>query len=154
MAYSLNFDRKMKRVLGEQIPNLKWKVGWGPKGYRWKVDIAGLKDDKPVILIEAELKKEDPAANVIKVWRWAIEQKNKKRIHFIQGFSKLYWHAKIQRRERTEFIGERMAKDGLNIDYSTVKISARHNGRTIHFLPKTAKGFKAKAGAGALARAR
>jgi hypothetical protein len=142
MAYSLNFDKHMKRALEKSVPKLKWTTGWYLKGQHWRVDLTGLDGKHPRVLIEAELKKDDPAANVIKIWRWAREQKNNNRILFVQGFSKLYFQTKVRLRERAEFVGERMTEAGLHIDYKPRKIRYRNkNGRWVHFKPKTGRGF-------------
>ena len=42
------------------------------------------------MIIEAELRKDDAAANVIKIWNWAVIEKNTKPILFVQGFSRSY----------------------------------------------------------------
>lgn len=150
MALAANFDKHMKKALKEMVPKLKWKMGWCPKGCSWKVDLAGLEGDRPRVLVEAELKKDDPAANVIKIWQWASDHKNTKRILLVQGFSKLYWQAKVLKRERAEFVGERMAEAELHIDYKPTKIRYRNkSGQLVHFRPK--KG--ATEGAGRLAQA-
>jgi hypothetical protein len=139
MAFASNFDNHMKKALTMSVPKLTWKPGWSPKGYRWKVDLAGLDG------------KDDPAANVIKIWHWARDPKNTKGILFVQGFSKLYWQTKVRLRQRAEFVGERMAEAGLHVDYKPTKIRYRNkNGRWVHFRPKTGRGFRAKEGAGRL----
>ncbi|HXO62566.1 MAG TPA: hypothetical protein VN850_12195 [Candidatus Acidoferrales bacterium] len=103
------------------------------------------------MLIEAELKKDDPAANVIKIWSWARAQKTTTPILFVHGFSKLYATQKIRLRERANFVGERMAEAALNINYVPTDINYRNkNGRLVHYKPKTGPGFSAMAGAGRL----
>lgn len=153
MAYAPNFDRHMKRALEKSVPKLKWKTGWHPKDQHWMVDVAGLegKEERPRVLIEAELKKDDPAANVIKIWRWAHEQKNTEPILFVHGFSKLYWQTKVSLRERAQFVGERMVEAKLHIDYKSTKIRYRNkSGRSVHFKPRTGRGVHARQGAGRL----
>jgi hypothetical protein len=154
MTYALNFDRHMKKALKKSVPELTWTTGWHPKGLHWRVDLPGLKGKRPRVLIEAELKKDDPAANVIKIWRWARDPKNTKPILFVQGFSKLYWRTKVRLRERAEFVGGRMAEAKLHIDYRPIKIRYRNkNGRWVHFTPKTGRGFHARESAGRLKQA-
>jgi hypothetical protein len=63
MPYAANFDRHIKRALEKSVPKLTWKIGWCPKGLRRKVDLAGLEGKRPRVFMEAELKKDDPAAN-------------------------------------------------------------------------------------------
>lgn len=154
MAFATNFDKQMKAALDENLCKLKWVLGWHPEGQRWRVDLAGLDGEVPRVLIEAELKKDDPAANVIKIWQWAREQRNAEPILFVHGFSRLYWQKKVTLRERATFVGDRMADDALEIDYRPRKIRYRNNsGRLIHYAPKTGVGFHAKKGAGRLTRA-
>jgi hypothetical protein len=151
MPFSTNFDNHVKRALQARIKKLTWKTNWNLKGFRWRVDLAGLDGDRPCILIEAELKKDDPAANVIKIWSWAREQRNSHPILFVQGFSKLYWTSKTTLRERASFVGERMAEDGLKIKYRAVRIGyVNKNGQWVHYNPRVAPGFHAKQGAGRL----
>lgn len=151
MPFAANFDKHMKRALEKSVPNLTWTIGWHPKGLRWRVDLAGLEGERPRVLIEAELKKDDPAANVIKIWSWARDQKITTPILFVHGFSKLYWTQKIRLRERANFVGERMEEDGLKIHYEPTKIRYRNKeGRWVHFNPKVARDFRAKEGAGRL----
>lgn len=154
MAYATNFDKHMKRALEKSVRKLTWTPGWHPKGQHWRVDLAGLEGKRPRVFIEAELKKDDPAANVIKIWRWARDEKNTKRILFVHGFSKLYWQKKVRLRERAEFVGARMAEAGLRIDYKPRRIRYRNkSGRWVYFTPKTGRGFHAKEGAGRLTHA-
>ena len=137
MAFALNFDKHMRRALEESIPELKWKPGWRPKGQPWRVDLAGLEGERPRVLVEAELKKDDSAANVIKVWRWARDSKNAEPILFVHGFSRWYWETKARIREAARFAGERMAEDGLRIDYKQVPITYRSKtGRQVHYRPR------------------
>jgi hypothetical protein len=154
MGYAANFDKHMKRALKKSVPKLTWKTGWRAKDLRWQVDLAGLegKEERqhPRVLIEAELKKDDAAANVIKIWDWANAKKNTKRILFVQGFSKHYWQKKVRVRKRAEFVGKGMAEARLHIDYEPIKIRYRNkNGRLVHFRP----GLSAKIGAGRLRQA-
>jgi hypothetical protein len=154
MAYAANFDKHMKRTLEKSIPELTWKTGWRVKGLRWQVDLAGLEGKEghqyPRVLIEAELKKDDAAANVIKIWDWADAEMNTKPILFVQGFSKRYWQEKVRIRRRAEFVGKGMAEARLHIDYESIKIRYRNrNGRLVHFRP----GHSAKIGAGCLRQA-
>jgi hypothetical protein len=150
MAFAQNFDKHMKRALEKSVRKLMWTAGWHLKGQRWRVDLAGLEGKRPRVLVEAELKKDDSAANVIKIWRWARDSKNTKQILFVQGFSKWYWQTKIRIREAAEFAGERMAEAGLHIDYIPRKIKYRNkNGRRIHYRPKP----RGKEGAGCLRQA-
>ena len=158
MKFAQHFDNEMKKSLEESVPELKWKRGWRPKGVgQVEVDLAGLDEGgHACVIIEAELKKDDPAANVIKIWRWAVGQKNTKPILFVQGFSGLYTPNKTRTRlrERAEFVGDRMTEAGFQIDYKSKYIKYRgRTGKRVLYTPKTGRGFRAKLGGGALASA-
>ena len=153
MTFSGNFDKHVKKELNRLDSRLDWKIGDTPDGLRGKVDLIGRQNGRPRVFVEAELKKDDPAANVIKIWQWANQQPKSARVLLIQGFSKQYWRKRERLRERSEFVGTQMAKAAGNIDYKTIKIQYKKDGKLIHFNPKTAKAFSAKAGAGRLKRA-
>ena len=131
MAFAPNFDKHLKRKLTEKAPKYQWKTGWSADGHRWKVDVAVLsKRSEPRVLIEVELKKDNPVENVVKIWRWAKNEKKKQRILFLQAFSAHYLKSgkratapKQKQYDRSIFIGERMMADrssGLHIDYKTL----------------------------------
>src|SRR5258705_7881157 len=133
MAFAPNFDRHLSRALTKKAPKYNWKTGWSANGERWKVDVAGLsKRGKPLVLIEVELKKDNPVENVVKIWRWAKAEKMAHRILFLQAFSAHYVEsrkrtrpAKQKQYDRSIFIGERMMADrssGLHIDYKTISM--------------------------------
>jgi hypothetical protein len=148
-----NFDKHMKKALDKSVHKLTWKTGWRTEGLPWRVDLAGLEGGEngvPRVLIEAELRKDDAAANVIKIWAWAATEKNTQRILFVHGFSKHYWKKKIRVRKGAEFVGEGMAQAGLRIEYRPIKIRYRNkNGKFIFYAPRAS----AKAGAGRLRQA-
>jgi len=69
-------------------------------------------------VVEAELLREDPASNVIKVWKWATENQNRPRkILMIQAFSKAYKTRKNRAKQLATFIGKRMDSDVSGITY-------------------------------------
>lgn len=130
MAFAPLFDRLLKKALRKEMPKYKWETGWSADGVRWKVDVAGIpKDKRPMVLIEIELKKDNPIENIVKIWRWATDEKKTNKIVFLQTFSAHYWKdkvkhgAKVRQRVRAEFIGERMMNDRhLHIRYEPMRI--------------------------------
>ncbi len=52
-----------------------WLAG---EGQKWKVDVAGIpkRCGRPLVLIEIELKKDNPVENVVNIWRWAMQEKS------------------------------------------------------------------------------
>jgi hypothetical protein len=101
----------MKAVLKQKEPGHSWKVDWPADGEKWLVDVAGIPKKGPWILVEVELKRDDPVGNVVKVWQWAKQRKIKNKIVLFQAFSKHYWEKRERLRLRAEFIGEQMSRD-------------------------------------------
>jgi len=161
MAFAPNFDRYLKRGLVDQLKgyDYEWETGWSEKGQSWKVDVAGSpnkKSGRPLVLIEVELKKDNPVENVVKIWRWAKEKKKKQRILFIQAFSFHYYKTKKKQYNRSIFIGERMMEDrrSLHIDYEKLPICGTTKaGKRIQFTPLMHRGSMVKEGGGAMHRA-
>jgi hypothetical protein len=164
MSFSLNFDQKLRQTLHDLVPQYGWVTGWGADE-RSRVDVAGLRDGLRV-LVEVELKKDNPVENVVKIWRWAADQKGKKdgsRILFLQAFSAHYVNdpgsrahpKKVKQHERAIFIGERMASDrGLHISYTPLTIyTTTRDGQLKQFKPLMRRGVIVKAGGGAMHRA-
>jgi len=103
----------MVSVLSEKAKDYEWTVDWPAEGERWRVDVAGIhRKDGPWILIEVELKRDDPVGNVVKIWQWAKQKQIKNNILLFQAFSKHYWEQRERLRLRAEFIGEEMTSDG------------------------------------------
>jgi hypothetical protein len=126
MAFAQNFDRQLQQTLEHEVPQYQWEAGWSADGERWKVDVAGLKGGSPRILVEVELRKDNPVENVVKIWRWAASEKGRKQMLFLHAFSanfvKVRKYAapptKVKQFNRAVFVGERMKADRkLGIDY-------------------------------------
>jgi hypothetical protein len=166
LAFALNFDKHLKKGLDDNAPQFEWKTGWSADDQRWKVDVAGLsKNCEPRVLIEVELKKDNPVENVVKIWRWAKGEKKTQRILFLQAFSSHYIKPKKGAHKATKhkqyvrscFIGERMMEDrsvGLHIDYQHLPIyTTTHAGKLIPFTPRIRRGSVTKEGGAAMNRA-
>jgi hypothetical protein len=111
VTLSINFSKDMKAVLKQKAPEYRWKVDWPADGEKWLVDVAGIPKKGPWILVEVELKRDDPVGNVVKIWQWARQRKIKNKIVLFQAFSKHYWEKRERLRLRAEFIGEQMSRD-------------------------------------------
>jgi hypothetical protein len=166
MAFAPNFDKYLKKGLDDKAPQYEWKTGWSADGHRWKVDVAGLsKNGEPRVFIEVELKKDNPVENVVKIWRWAKEEKKKQKMLFVQAFSSHYIkasksaHKPTKRKQyvRSSFIGERMMEDrsfGQHIDYEKLSIyTTTRQGKRIPYTPRMRRGSVTKEGGGAMHRA-
>jgi hypothetical protein len=143
MALAPNFDKHLREFLEHRVSQCEWKAPWSADGQQWKVDVAGLpKKSGPLVLVEVELKKDNPVENVVKIWRWAKDEKKTQRILFVQAFSAHYKTKKQKQFVRSKFIGERMEEDSsLRIKY-----------KIIHMKYKPRKGNSSK-GAGRMLRA-
>ena len=149
MAFSTNFDKHVRDVLNEKAPEYEWKQGWPLPGQRGRVDVAGCPRGKGgrLVLIEVELKRVGPIANIAKVWRWARGSKNRDRILFVQAFSGLFKKRKNKATDwgRAVFVGERMSEDKTGkIAYKCVQMK---------YTPKKVPGFRTKRGGGRMVRA-
>jgi len=60
MAFALNFDQKLKQTLDKVAPQYTWQTAWRADK-RSVVDVAGLRDGFPRVLVEVELKKITPS---------------------------------------------------------------------------------------------
>jgi len=162
MSFALNFDRKLKQNLDKLAPEYDWETGW-PADARSKVDVAGLKAEIPRVLVEVELKKDNPVENVVKIWRWATAEKKTYPILFLHAFSAHYHRevpasgrpAKVKQYERAVFVGERMTSDRtLRFDYKPLPIcSTMRRGQLVQFKPRMRRGSVTKEGGAAMHRA-
>lgn len=150
MAYAQNFEQRVRDALG-QAGGYQWETNW-PADKRSRVDVAGLKHRIPDVLVEIELKKDNPVENVVKIWRWASKERRRKGILFIHAFSGHYKRSKVKQYERAVFIGERMAKDPqLRIEYKPLWIhSTTRRGQKILYMPRIRRGSATKQGGGAM----
>jgi hypothetical protein len=181
MAQALNFDKKLRQALKDRTHGYTWVRAWRADE-RSIVDVAGfegewledeLEGKTPCVLVEVELKKDNPAENVVRIWRWADRNKRDKkakRILFLHAFSAHYRverstsdkaHAtrkmppKTKQYDRAVFIGKQMKKDRTqHIDYKELPISTTTRaGKRMQFKPLMRRGSVIKEGGGAMDRA-
>jgi hypothetical protein len=151
--YSINFESKLVEALNRVASEYSWDTEW-PVDESSRVDVVGLLGEVPKVLVEVELKKDNPVENVVKVWRWAKATKHTEPILFIQAFSALYANPENKKARppkekqfvRSQFIGERMAEDRpLQIAYKQMPIcSTTRGGVRIPFRPRLRRGFVTK----------
>jgi hypothetical protein len=111
-----------KKRLRKKFGGLVWRKNWPIRGGE-TIDVVGLSQDGPVVLIEAELLREDPSSNVIKIWKWAHETGLKRRVLFVQSFTKPYRGRKRERLNRARFVAARMNGEFPNISYKAVRLA-------------------------------
>jgi hypothetical protein len=162
MSFASNFDRKLKQNLDELAPEYDWVTGWSADA-RSKVDVAGLKAKTPRVLVEVELKKDNPVENVVKIWRWAAAEKKPNAILFLHAFSAHYHRevpasgrpAKVKQYDRAIFVGKQMMRDRtVSLDYKPLPIcSTTRRGQLVPFKPRMRRGSVTKEGGAAMHRA-
>jgi hypothetical protein len=126
MALAPNFDKHLKRFLDKKAPKYEWITGWSAERQRWKADVAGIpRRPGRIILVEVELKKDNPVENVVKIWRWLRENRDQP-VLFVQAFSGWYKSTKKKQLkqkqyDRSTFIGEWMKEDqGIKAKYRVI----------------------------------
>ena len=92
----------------------KWEPGGHPlgKGHE-SIDIVGSRKGRKLVLVEVELRKDAPLTNVVKVWRWIVEEEFTTPFVLVQAFSK-YYKKGDTKRANAKFVGNRMQKATKN----------------------------------------
>lgn len=160
MSFAGNFETKLRGTLAEIAPQYDWVSGW-PADERSKVDVAGLRNGVPAVLVEVELKKDNPVENVVKIWRCASEKRITTPLLFVHAFSAHYVPGpgspptKTKQHERAVFVGTRMAQDSSHeIRYEQQPIyTTTRGGQRKLFKPLMRRGVTVKQGGGAMLRA-
>lgn len=121
----MNFERycvdKILNCLKESIPYIKWESQISPSFWHGRFDLFGQYENQ-IYIIELEFKRQDPAINVIKVFRAVDENKRSlkgKEIFFIHVFSECY-SSKGAKRKNAEFTGEKMSMAFRNLEYVSI----------------------------------
>ena len=120
-------ELKKKDAFNKRAGIEKWEKDWKPKGItHGGVDAASIRTvgDKefPIIMVEAELRRDDPPANILKIWMWARKKKIQKNPILLQAFTKAYDNAKKEQKDRAKFLGDRMKKDLKKSIYRDIRL--------------------------------
>jgi hypothetical protein len=83
----------------------EWKLGTAEGDTKECVDIIGWKNGNRRVLVEVELRRIAPLANVVKVWKQLTREKPHKKLVMFQAFSAFYPKNGTQR-TNAEFVGE------------------------------------------------
>lgn len=105
----------------------EWRKDWKPEGIpHGGVDAVGIrkvgKAEIPIVLVEAELRRDDPPANILKIWMWARRKKIRRNPVLLQAFSKAYDKDKKEQKDRAIFLGERMKEDLKESAYRPIRL--------------------------------
>lgn len=110
----------LRDALAAHHPHREWTTEWYVR--RTPVDVAGIPEsaDEPLVLVEVEMRRADPANNPVKLSRHAAEGAFDASVTLVQLFSDYYALANgtaSSKRENAEFVGE-LAGDALaDFDY-------------------------------------
>lgn len=123
-------ELKKRNAFNGRVGIEEWKKDWKPEGVsHGGVDAAGIrkagKKDLPIILVEAELRRDDPPANILKVWMWARQHKIRKNLVLLQAFSRAYDNDKKEQKNRATFLGKRMMEDLRKFIYKEIRLGYR-----------------------------
>jgi hypothetical protein len=125
LANVLSGRKKPRRKFG----GLEWKKNWHLPG-GGSVDVAAVDEHgQPAVLIEAELRREDPASNVVKIWKWAHDSHFMGRCLFVHSFTKTYRGPKQRALARARFAAARMKREFPRIEYREVRLGYKPRGR-------------------------
>jgi hypothetical protein len=99
MSRANKFAKTLCGQLENRIDSHKWKPEWkfGTKS-RESADVGGEnksgRGDKRLILVEAELRREDPVSNIVKVWKYLQRGRFPNGLVLFHGFSSIYRSSK------------------------------------------------------------
>ena len=126
--FSVELARKLSELsIRGPLKGYEWaKNGHPPGSHRDCVDVVGRSKLRPLIFVEAELRRGNPESNVAKLWKWAQRHRTGPPFILIQGFSSYYGTSSPKvHRETAEFFGKQMCAS-LGADrarYFRVKIN-------------------------------
>lgn len=111
MGRATNFARELVKSLQARKSNYAWNIAKPPGDNREAVDVVG-EGRKRLILVEVELRRYGPVANIVKIWKWLDEDTKAfegKKVTVIQAFSSFYGRqGRPFLRENSEFLGRQL----------------------------------------------
>jgi len=116
---------RLRDALAARDPGREWTTEWYVQ--RTPVDVAGVPDaDAPLVLVEVEMRRADPANNPVKLARHAADGAFDRPVALVHLFSDYYALADgghSSKRENAEFVGG-LASDALDgFDYHAVDLA-------------------------------
>jgi hypothetical protein len=129
VSLSSRFGDDLCKYLNENVTSYEWETEVPIGGHtRERVDVGGKPKGRQTkrkvpILIEAELKREDPVGNILKVWTRTSSGAYRRGVIFIQGFSNVY---------RSKKYPDRCTKGNVAIKFG--KLLQRSSGRKVRYL--------------------
>ncbi|MDH5018962.1 hypothetical protein [Halobacterium rubrum] len=115
----------VRDALAARDPSRDWQTEWYVR--RTPVDVAGMPDDSavPLVLVELEVRRADPANNTVKLARYADAGDLDGPVRLVQVFTDYYdlETGVSSKRENAEFVGDLAADSIPSFDYDAVSLS-------------------------------
>ena len=114
MSRTSNFAHQLVRSLRAKKTKYEWRIGTPPCTInRECVDVTG-KSRTRLVLVEVELRRIAPAANIVKIWKW-LDRDTKgpyagKKLIVVQAFSSFYDGQKCFLSDNSKFLGRQMER--------------------------------------------
>lgn len=114
----------VRDALASRDPSRHWQTEWYVR--RTPVDVAGMPDDSaaPLVLVELEVRRADPANNTVKLARYADAGDFDGPVRLVQVFTDYYdlESGVSSKRENAEFVGDLAADSIPGFDYDAVSL--------------------------------
>ncbi len=108
--FNQDLCKKLKQVLGTYTWRAERRIGGGS---REAVDVGGRplkRTGMRPVLIEVELRREDPASNILKVWNRFLDGAYPHGVVLVQGFSQVYSSRKYHNRSLKAKVARRLGR--------------------------------------------
>lgn len=114
----------LRDALAARDPSRDWQTEWYVR--RTPVDVAGVHDGSavPLVLVEVEVRRADPANNTVKLARYADAGDFDRPVRLVQVFTDYYdlETGVSSKRENAEFVGELAADSVAGFGYDAVSL--------------------------------
>ncbi|MFC3477988.1 hypothetical protein [Halobacterium litoreum] len=115
----------LRDALAARDPDRDWQTEWYVRNT--PVDVAGVPDatDAPLVLVEVEVRRADPANNPVKLARYADDGDFDRPVVLVQAFTDYYaleTGGVSSKRENATFVGRLAAETLTDFDYRAVDL--------------------------------
>jgi len=132
-AFADDLHAALRDALAGRDPSRDWQTEYSVR--RTPVDVAGVPDDSaaPLLLVEVEVRRADPANNPVKLARYAADGDFDRPVRLAHVFTDYYDLAEggvSSKRENAEFVGDLAATalDGFDYEAHSLPVSPPKRG--------------------------